>query len=45
MKLAEHYADEVIKQTRRERAKTFPKTATPRPRRKGKSRTEGKIDF
>ncbi len=32
MKLAERYVDEVVKQTRRERAKTFPQAKNPRPR-------------
>ena len=43
MKLAEQYADEVIVQTRRERAKAFPKPScqTPRPK---KSPGKEKID-
>ncbi len=32
MKLAERYVDEVIKQTRRDRAKTFPKAVKLKPR-------------
>lgn len=44
LELAEHYADEVIQQTRRERDKAFPKPAAAKPSKKAKSRTDEKID-
>ena len=44
IKLAEQYADEAIKHSRRERAKVFPPTAKAKPPRKKKSPREGKID-
>lgn len=44
LELAEHYVDEVIQQTRRERAKTFPKPAAEKTPRKPKSRKNKKID-
>lgn len=40
MELAEHYADEVIKQTRRQRQKTFPKP--PREKNKGHTKNSAK---
>jgi hypothetical protein len=43
IKLAELYADEVIKHTRRERDKAFPRTDTEPPQ-KRKPQREGKID-
>ena len=43
-KLAEQYADEVIKQTRSERAKAFPATAKAKPSQKEKSQRDEKID-
>jgi hypothetical protein len=43
IKLAEQYADEVIKQTRRERAKAFPTTTKAKPTQKGKPQRDGKI--
>ena len=44
MKLAERYADEAVRQTRREREKTFPKPAKTRPRRKAESRKSEKSE-
>jgi hypothetical protein len=43
IKLAEQYADEVIKQTRRERAKALPTTANAKSPQKQKTQTDGKI--
>lgn len=44
MKLAERYADEVIRQTRREREKAFPKPDKPRTPKKAESNKGGKIE-
>jgi hypothetical protein len=44
MNFAEQYADEVIKQTRSKRAKTFPGTPKPTPRRKKESQPKRKIN-
>lgn len=44
IKLAEQYANEVIEQTRRERARAFPKPATAQPSPKTKSRKGRNID-
>jgi len=43
MKLAEQYADEVVRQTRREREKAFPKPAKPRPPQKARTPKSEKI--